>query len=255
MGDDLSTLPPNADFWATAIRIHNWGAIDIANTNTFGPHINPPTPGGGNGLIFEGDTPTGSFATILNVSRSSFTGHNSGIILGDFWQGVTIDQCNFNGEAGNDGILVCGSNGLQVLLTVTNSQFDTGGSPITIVNAGVLNATFIGNTITVSHTNAVGINSSVSGSDGLIVQGNVFNVNAAGGPVTGTIGVSTVAGHSVITGNYFTNFAVGVDLQASSSNAVVGLNVYNNVATKVANSGTGNSVGTAAAGTMTGVVP
>jgi hypothetical protein len=239
-GDDIGTATPTLHYWGIAIKIHNWSAVDVSNVNTYGPHQAPASAGGGVGLIYEGNSGTSSFSTILNISRSSFNFHTTGIQLNDFWQGVTIDQANFNGEVGGSCISQTGgATGTLVLLTVTNSQFNCAGAQIAFSSA-VLNPTFIGNTISVFGNNQSGINTGASGSSGLIVIGNVFNL---AGAFTGTFCIVYGGAGGVILGNMFNSCATPVNLEAASTNVGVSQNRYVSAGANI-NNGAGNNLGT-----------
>jgi hypothetical protein len=251
-GDDIGPSAPTLHYWNFAIHLHNWGAVDIANTNTFGPHQAPGSAGGGTGLLYEGDVGTSSYATLLNVSRSSFNNHVFAVLLGDFWQGITIDQANFNGQVGSTCITQqSGATATRVLLTVTNSQFNCGTAGVSFTSP-VLNPTFIGNTISITGSGISGINTGASGSSGLIAIGNVFNLTGA---FTGTLCLVYGGAGGIIQGNIFNQCATPVDLEAASSNVLVSQNRYAQGASSASNvnSGTGNIVGSATTGA--GMVP
>ncbi|WP_157644371.1 hypothetical protein [Bradyrhizobium sp. WSM2793] len=249
-GDDFSTS--SSQYWTTAIWLFNWGGIYVNNVTTNGPHGAPGSAGGGTGLRFEGDGGSSSYAVILNVQASNFNFHNVGMFLGSYWQGITINQTNFNGAEGAACLQQGGAAaGTLVLLTVTNSQFNCAGHQIDLQTA-VLSPTFTGNTITVYGNNNIGISAQQSGGTGLIAIGNIFNNMAS---FTGNYGIVWNGTTGTVVGNAFHNIANGTNLLANSTLNTVALNSYNGVTTKIINSGTNNSVGTAAAGNMTGVVP
>jgi hypothetical protein len=249
-GDDFSAS--SSQYWGTAVWLHNWGGITVSNLTTNGPHGAPGSAGGGIGLIFEGDSGTTSYATVLNVTASNFNFHGIGLQLGSYWQGVTINQSNFNGEEGTACIYEPGSQtGTLVLVTITYSQFNCAGSQI-LLSTAVLSPTVIGNTITVYGNNNLGFSCQLSGCGGLIFIGNIIN-NA--GAFTGNFGVAWNGTGGIVEGNYFTNIANGVNLQASANNTTVIGNAWVTVGTKFIDTPGTNSVGTAAAGHMTGVVP
>ena len=70
-------------------------------------------------------------------------------------------------------------------------------------------------------------------------------------------GVETTGDYGAATANVFSNMAsgVGIALQSGSTRWSVALNSYDGIGTDVSNVGSNNSVGTASAGNMTGVVP
>lgn len=238
-GDDLSNSI-SSQYWNVAIKLHNWAQVNILNSNTNGPHATPQAAGGGYGLVIEGDAPTSSYITIINVAYSSFNFHVSGWLLGSYWQGITGNQLNFNGVMGNNCIeQVTGATGTLVLLTLAASQFNCGGVAQVNLKSAVINTTITGSTFSVSSTNNIGF--SQAGGTGTILQNNVFNIFAG----TTTYGVATTVTDCIIEGNLFHSVTTGVNLQAGSSNCNVSQNRYTGVTTPVINSGTGNSVGAA----------
>jgi hypothetical protein len=236
-GDDIGPSA-STEYWFIGILIVNWGAIDVSNVNTYGPHESPGAAGGGVGLYYEGNLALTSYATILNISRSSFNYHVYGLAFGDYWQGVTVDQCNFNGETGTAAINIVGTGGTLVLLTITNSQFNYGGTYQISVSVPFENLTLIGNTISIYNNGSVGVLLGVNVLNSIII-GNEFNV--AGG-ATGTFGIACNGTNGVIQGNVFQDCTTPVDLQGSSSNIGVNLNRYFSTGANI-NSGAGNQLG------------
>lgn len=243
-GNDISN-GGSTEYWAKAIYIHNWGSINGFNVNTWGPHQAPLSAGGGIGLVIEGDAATSSFTTIINFSQSSFNYHATGVELGVFWQGVTFNQCNWNGASGTSAIQQDGgSTSVNALLAVFNCQINYGGSSGTsqIAIASPVNTmTFIGNTITMAGNSSSGI-LAVAGCTGLIVHGNIFNKFQG---TTGNIGIIYNGTGGSVLGNWFQSLTTGVDLQGSSTNVNVSQNSYTTVTNPVVNAGSGNSVGVA----------
>jgi hypothetical protein len=183
-----------------------------------------------------------SYVTLINVSRSSFNYHVVGLQLGDYWQGITVDQTNFNGQVGTNCILQTGGATATalVLLTVTNSQLNCLGTQISFASA-VINPTFMGNTITIAGNSNAGINTGTGGS-GLIAIGKVFNL--AGTP-TGTFCLVYGGAGGVILGNMFNSCTTPVNLVAASTNTGVSQNRYVGITSAAnINSGTGNNMGT-----------
>jgi hypothetical protein len=252
-GADLNGTATSTQYWFVAIHIHGWSAVNLINTNTYGPfNPTPYSAGGGVGLLLEGDIPTALYITLIQVQQSSFNGHIYGIELGDFWQGITIGATQFNGGvAGQAGIYqISGTVGIQTQLAITNCEFAYNGTQVKIAGA-VSNIQLIGNQI-----GSNPITYALSLSAGTIytnVVGNFFT-----GPATGS-GMEIFGASCVVTGNVFSGFAsgFGITLQSGASNNTIGINNYTGVGTKVAN-GSGNSsnsIGTAAVGNMAGVVP
>lgn len=237
-GDDIGLGIPTLHYWGVCIYNHAWPSVYIANTNTWGPHQMPGGAGGGTGLIYEGDTPTGQYNALLNVVASSFNNHVNGWILGNYWQGVTCYACNFNGQLGNSAITANGTAGIQVLLEIIGCQFDAGSGAAIILASAVDNVTIIGNSIGVLKNNGIGV--SVAAGQTFMLTNNIF---APGGSLTGTFGLVYGGSTCIVQGNAFRNLSAGVNLTASSSTVSVSQNLYPGVSTQVINNGTGNSVG------------
>jgi hypothetical protein len=238
-GDDIGPSTPTLHYWGAGIKLHNWPDIDISNVMTYGPHQAPGSAGGGIGLIYEGNAGTSSYAVLLNISRSSFNFHTTGIQLNDFWQGITCDQCNFNGELGGSCISQTGgATGVLVLFTLTNSQLNCAGTQVSI-SSSVINPTFMGNTFTVFSAGNSAINTG-TGASGLIVIGNEFNL--AGAPA-GTFGVVYGGAGGVVLGNIFNAIGTPVNLTAASTNTGVSQNRYAGGAGANINNGAGNQLG------------
>jgi hypothetical protein len=254
-GDDLNGVATSTKYWAIGIWIHGWSAINLVNVNTYGPFN--PTPGGaggGVGLVIEGDAPTSLYATLINVQMSSFNAHQYGISLGGFWQGIAVGGATqFNGgEAGSAAIhQVSGASGVLTDLNISNCEFAYGGNQI-LIESGISNVQIIGNQI-----GATAGNYAVQITTGIFynITGNFITGPATGGGIGATGGASS---YGVITGNVFQGFGsnIAVLLNTGATHWTVAINTYNGPATNVANAGgTSNSIGTAAAGNMTGVVP
>jgi hypothetical protein len=238
-------------YWDYGVFIHCWSGFLIKNLNVNGVYGAPNTSGTGNGICVEGDTGTTAFTTWINLVSCSFNYNHVGVLLGSYWQGVIVDDCNFNGITGIAGIHAP-TGGVDLAgLTVKGSQINAGQSQI-LLESAVADILVFGNIITIAAANCVGVYLQHSGNTQFTITGNVFNTLFSPSPVYAVI----VYGNTgTITGNVFTNFGSTVVLQASSTRVTVALNSYQGVSTAVTNSGTGNSIGGAFPGTMTGVVP
>ncbi len=126
---------------------------------------------------------------------------------------------------------------------------NVGGNQIEI-NSPIANLTVVNNPgITCSTNNcaAVAINSS-----GIYNQ-IANNLFTKFGTPTGTSGIVASGSQGIVSGNIFAGLGTGVNLQASTSNWIVGMNLYPSVSTAVTNSGSTNSVGNVAQGTAISV--
>src|SRR5205807_4264902 len=117
-----------------AIHVKAWSRFNITNVNTLG-NATPGSGGGGSGLFVEGNAATGDYGVLYNISQSSFNSHLYGFIYGDWIQGVTFNQCNFNGHHSGTAIIAgSGATGVLSQLGVYNSQFDYGGPAIALLS-------------------------------------------------------------------------------------------------------------------------
>ena len=178
------------------------------------------------------------------MSRVSFNFHVNGITMGDWWQGVTCDQCNFNGRAGVSCINSnAGTTGINVLLVITNSQFDCAGTALLLAGP-VYDVVFTNNSVFISTNGNSAINVTHSGSNGIFAVGNTFHL--IDGP-TGTFCIAYADVNGVILGNLFNACTVPVNLTASSSNIGVNLNRYVGVTS-------GSNINSAGAANQLGVI-
>lgn len=240
-GNDLG--PSSSECWAVGIWAFNWGGININGVSNFGSHGAPASAGCGVGIRIEGNVATASYTTLVNINIYNDYYHVTGMLLGDYWQGITCNACNFNGEEGTSCVQANGAAvGVLVLITFTNSQFNCGGSQI-IFASPVISPTFIGNTITLFGNNNLGFSCQEVGCSGLILQGNIIN---QAGSATGQTGVVWDGTGGVVSGNWFNNITNGVNLQSGSADTNVQANSYGgSVTTQVTNNGTNNAVGVA----------
>lgn len=244
-GDDFTGLA-GSDYWGACFNLKNWGNITLRDVNTYGP-IN--STGGGVGISYGGNATATSYATILNIYGGSFNFASPGIALGNYWQGIIIDGINCNGESGNACIQQAGSaSGVLAGLKISGSQMNTKGNQIDI-NTGVDGVIISGNIgITCFSASCIAIN--LSNSAEVSIQNNQITLTGSAGSTTGIL---TNGPTGVISGNVCVALAVCANLASSSSGWIVSLNP--GFSGKVVNNGSGNSIGTASAGNMTGVVP
>jgi len=236
-GNDFDDINSNVHYWAVGLQIRGWSNINVEGLTTYGLIGAPGTAGGGIGMNVNGYS-TGQ-SIVINTSNSTFSWHNVGVELDSYWEGLTFNQCNFQGEVGSVG-LYCptGQTNSGPLLNVSGCQFNSGGQQIDMVSA-VPEMIVRGCTITVIGNNNFGILHGAGSSP--IIVGNLFNV-ASG---TGTTGVSLNCTNGVVGSNIFVGLATGVTLNASATAVNVSQNLYPGVTTQVNNLGTGNSVGVA----------
>lgn len=234
-GDDYDDIGANSFYWNIGLNVTGWSNIDIFALNFYGLVGAPGQPGGGIGIAYGGYGTV--IAGIVNIYSSAFFFTAIGIELNSYWEGITIQQCNFNGETGGAGIYVPPAmTHTGPLLTINDSQFNTAGAQINL-QTGVTQLALNGNTITTYGNSAIG--ATLGASISVTVIGNTFNL-AAG---AGTASLYMNGPYGIVLGNIFTSTATGVFLGASSSNVSVSQNRYIGVVTPVDNGGAGNSVG------------
>jgi hypothetical protein len=208
-----------------------------------------------NGLSFKGNpTDCGAdfgYSIYHNITHGIFNQNKIGILLGDYVQGVTINQSNF--QNGLYGIFQPA--GMQaaanVQLNVTNSQFQVGLAQVQI-NTGFNIAQFANNTFLMgpndpnaSSNGTVGID--LKGTSLATITGNMFNsIKNTSGLSFGGFGVRTaglgasVASASVIGTNSLSGLERDIELGTGSINNTIGQNVHNGAGTPYVNSGVNN---------------
>ena len=245
-GDDYNQ-GSGSNYWTVDIHIHAWEAIVLDRVQANGKWIDPLTSALGTGIIIEGDAATSRYTQSIKMINCNIGYHSYGIVLGSYWQGVLISQCNFGA---NQGIFVpAAQTGTLVQINVSNSIFYVAHDAIEF-NTNVIQAQISYNNI---------IQTEATGAGGLIFNGSsqpiaMGNCIVKFGTQTGT-GIVSNADNGVFIGNIIVGFTTGVFLGASSTGAVCVLNRYPSTATKTADASGANSIGTAAAGNMTGVIP
>jgi hypothetical protein len=220
-GDDGSF---QTHYWGTGLWLHGPSSYGMRNV-----WVNGPSTPAGTGLIIEGNPGTSLYATLMNINSSAFNNLTVGFVYGDFVQGITIDQGNFNNSTQcivSNG----GDTGVLDQLTVSNSQFSCIGNAFAM--SSPVDALFITN-------NFIGCDSLNSGQTCIslptafltIIQGNII-----GGGTT-SFGVVTASGYGTVIGNIFNVLSDGINFQAGANNWSVLQNVYRTVPNHILNSG------------------
>lgn len=213
-------------YWTTAIKAHIWSLINFDKVNTYGS-----SAGLGNGVVLEGSNP--DYGILYNFTACTMNYHNFGLTYGDFVQGVSVSQCNFNGNVGLAAIYnPAGCTGILAQLAVSDSQFNYSGDQLSI-NSGINQVKLTNNIVTVSANGHTGLYLPIA-SDFTVI-GNSFNL--AGSPTTTTGIVAGPPGFGIITGNNFQGYALGYNLLASSANIIHHSNPMSGVTTPYVNSG------------------
>lgn len=237
--------PNQTDYWSTGVYVNGWSVINFVNFKIDGQFTTIVS--GGYVTTGVGVNIAGSSSIIpvqYNFTNANFTYVGTGLVYGNYVQGVTISQSNFTG--GNVGIQAGGSEIQLAQLSVTASQFN-------VLAYAIFTATPIGNLLVYGNNFYCPKNNCASiflqSTEGFQIVGNFFN--GAGSSVASSngivIGSNPNSFPGVISGNSFINFsgasAIAVALQAASSKTNVQSNGYANNTIGVSNSGTGNTVG------------
>ena len=221
-----------SNYFLNGIIFNSFSNVSIVDTTIIGPS----TLSAGNGISTSGTSATPP--AIFNLSRVMIQYFTHGFNFGDYTQGVTVDQSNFNENL--YGIYVPASLSNLNQLTVSNSQFmNTGGAIWT--NSQMNGLIIVGNLIFV-YNDSTGI--VVSGAYGSIIGNTFFLVGSAPLNQNG-IEINGV-GPIIISGNMIQQQNYGINLTSSSSLITVLGNAYQlNASANVLNNGTSNSVGVA----------
>ena len=173
-----------------------------------------------------------------NLDHVIFNQHDTGLLLDDYVQGITITGANF--QNGNYGIrqpagMLAPDN---VQFNITNSQFQLGVADISIGTGFALSS--ISNSLFLMGENPGVVGIDLRGTNLFTISGNVFNTVVPG--TGGGIGVRTNGAVNTIVGNSFSGLTTGVDLMAGSQNNTVTGNTYNVMPVPYINAGTNNTL-------------
>lgn len=240
-GDDWRSTYGSNKGWARCLWMHVWGQFNVWNVNTFGQNTNG-TGGQGTGVIFEGNPATSDYGILYNFSQCSFNNHQYGCIYGDWIQGVSFNQCNFNGGSGGNAVFSQGGGtGLLAQLAITNCQFDYGNSAINM-NSPMFNLLISNNIFTVSRNDAIAIR--LSPAADFCIIGNALNT---GPTYTNTYGIVVETSNTMgtIVGNTFSGFNVGYNLGVGTNNISAIGNAFYVTNIKYVNSGSAQTPGIA----------
>jgi len=213
------------DYWSFGIAVNNWSQWNF--TNVF---VGGGSNFSGTGVVVQGTAaPTG---IVYNFQGCTFNFLSVGIVYGNYIQGVTVNQSNFDT---NIGVSVPVSQSNLDQLAVTASQFGINTGRGIDVESLVPNTQITGNLFIVP----VSSNGIVLNNTGLFtIVGNSFNEGTGGSGRNGINISNSAGGPGVITGNIFDGMVggSGVLLQSTSSNVNVQSNVYSGNTNNVSNS-------------------
>lgn len=226
----------NTQYWSLAMNFKVWSKWNISKFHVLGSHV---AGGRGAGMQIAGDPATTTYGIVYNVSQCDLQSLATAFIYGDYIQGATIDQCNFQGGVnGGAGILAgAGYVGTQSQLYISNSQFDV-LDPISL-NSNIYTVGLSNVTLSPNRLNGVGL-FGVNLTYLNIVNSFFYPYDAATNTQT-AIKLTGTGTTGTIVGNTFAQAAVGVDMAAGINNVIVYGNTYNAVTVKTLNAGT-NSV-------------
>ena len=223
-----------AYYWSEGIKV-----VAVNNINFTGVSISGPAPGGsgytsvGTGVNLQGSTVNAFYGVVYNFCDCLFNYLNSGVVYGNYIQGVVLTQTNFTG--GTFGVISQpGEAGILDQLALTNCQ-------VNVANIGVdletiAGAVSIANNLFIVPPHGFGVSIA---SNTFTVVGNVFDGE---GSTLSTVGVNiTSGGGGVIDSNSFSNLDTAIALQAGATlNKVGSGNTFLSVNLPVSNLGSGN---------------
>ncbi len=221
------------NYWANGVVVNALSNINFINCLFYG---NSGTSG--TGVLLAGSSSGAHYGVVYNFDNCGFFNGGTGIVYGQYIQGVAVSNCNFTN--GQTGIAANASEaGILAQLSVINSQFNCTGNLI-YTGTGVDQAQ-ISNCLFYCPGGGTGL--WIAANLGIQVIGNAFSyvgtIHTANGIV---IGPTSNSQPSVVAGNVFQGLGGAIILQASSSGVVVTENAYLSCTTNVGDSGTGNII-------------
>lgn len=222
--------------WAIGLLLQGVSTINVYDCNFFGPTGTPTGIG-----IDLAEAPSGAsiIPVVFNFFGCNFTHLSVGIQYGGNCQGLSVVDCNMT--ANFTGILVPSGSSTPDQLSVTASQLNN--INFSIFCQGVCQAVTITENLILIEANSVGILFNQAGQS--VIVGNSFGPSSL--PDTNMTGISVGTynqGATIITGNYFDQISLGINLVAGSSHVNVQSNAYSPlIGTAVTNSGSGNTIG------------
>lgn len=207
-GDD-SALVGGVAYWSRGLWSHGVGNLTCDACQFNGrAQVAGSSGDTAEGMWVEGDDATNLFATIITVQNSQFNFLHRGFTYGSRVQGVTINASNFNQETGDYGVGIPAGAVDVALLTITNSQFNVGGTQIEL-KSPIGDFTLTGNVITTRKWQGIGVYATAGGASHIIV-GNLFNSQGPAAGVAGQAsGFNIDATGMTVTGNIFNNLYAG----------------------------------------------
>lgn len=244
-------------YWSECLRLSSVALTEISRLNVVGGSASGGYGQYGTGVVLA--STSASPTTQVNIRGSTFTQVQVGVNVGNYTEGVTINQTNFTGNF--TGVYVPSTNTHNDQLTITDSQFAGSGSAIDVqsrmpalnvsnnyfhtlnptpaMNINALYFTISGNTLNGNSgaSNGYGINLTGTASAGTIIGNKIFNYTGVGISAQGGTNFMTVVG------NQFFSNGTAIWLQSGSSNYNVQSNTYYGNSSNVVNNGTSNTIG------------
>lgn len=227
-----------ANYWGTAaVSIFGMQSVDFINCNFVGPTV-AGYNGPGNGVVLQGTALLPP--VIFNFIGCNFQYLNNSIYYGDYVQGVTVTNSNFNGVL--YGIVSSATTNDKSELIVSCSQFNMRGAAV-FCQSLIPVMTFANNFVFINFS-SIGVAQTVAGL--FTITGNCFTAGVS--MTSSTVGVQITATSSswpgVITGNCFLNImGTAVVLGASSTGVNLQSNAYHGNGSNLNNTGSGNTIG------------
>jgi hypothetical protein len=205
--------------------------VDLVGSN--GASLGTVTPGTMSGPPFY-------YGVVFNLQACAFNNFTSGFVYGDFLQGVTINQTNF------DGCTVSISTPSQCVgtlaqLAITNCQFGIFGAgylgiitQAPIIGLQICNCQFI--VSPVDNVTAIWLENNAH----FTLIGNIITTFAPTLGNTNGILIGSGGAKSIITGNIIRHYAIGILLDTPSNFNYVTGNAIQDCTVAIINNGTGN---------------
>jgi hypothetical protein len=236
-GSDGSNL---TDYWNHGISVTDLNLLNITKLDIFGESTGALAIG----ILAQGNPSSSCLSVVLNISQSWFQNLLYGFEYGNWLQGVTVSESNF--QNGNYGIYV--PSGLADLdqLSVSLSQFDTFVNDIE-VDTNLIDVQIVGNAFAAPPGGAA-IDVAACYGPWSITGNTVRNISGNNAAFGFAINCGSTDTAGIIEGNSFSSIAgaltTPIALGSSASGWTVGPQAYNGTTNTVTNAGSGNFVAT-----------
>ncbi|NUY33306.1 hypothetical protein F0160_22740 [Paraburkholderia sp. JPY303] len=215
--------------WQYDVYLYTVSNINFINDNFLGPYTSTAVQ-----LV---GTAT-NIGVVYNFIGDTFNGTNYGITYGQYIQGVTVVNSNFNGN--QNGIYSPPGGDGEDQLTVLSSQFNAAQNGILLQSP--IEATMIEGNFFLVNNNSAGIN--LQNYAGAVISGNYFSPAVL--PAVNQIGVkfsSYASQASIVGNNVFQQITTPIVLSPTSQYVNVQSNAYWRNINPNSNAGTNNTLG------------